>query len=120
MILLNYRSSQPIYLQIADGLRQQIQSGILVPGERLPSVRELAAELSINPNTIQRSYRELEMGGWTVSIPGKGNFVCQPPEGAGMEKQQLLEEFDRTVKKLLALGLKPGELQDRIGGEENA
>ena len=120
MILLNYRSSRPIYLQIADGLRQQIQSGILVAGDRLPSVRELAAELSINPNTIQRSYRELEMAGWTVSIPGKGNFVCQPPEGTEKEKQQLLEEFDRTVKKLLALGLNPRELLDRIGGEEHA
>ena len=120
MILLNYRSSRPIYLQIADGLRQQIRSGILQPGERLPSVRELAAELSINPYTIQRSYRELEMGGWTVSIPGKGNFVCQPPEGVGTEKQKLLEEFDRAARELLALGVSPRELKDRIGGEENA
>jgi len=120
MILLNYRSSRPIYLQIVDGLRQQIQTGILQPGDRLPSVRELAAELSINPNTIQRSYRELESSGWTVSIPGKGNFVCEPPEGTGKEKQKLLEEFDQAAKKLLSLGISVRELQARIGGGENA
>ena len=120
MILLNFRSSRPIYLQIADSLRQQISAGVLRPGERLPSVRELAAELSINPNTIQRSYRELEGAGWTVSIPGKGNFVCESPESAAGEKQALLDQFDDTVKKLLALGLSPVELMHRIGGGEHA
>ena len=120
MILLNSRSSRPIYLQIADSLRQQISAGVLGPGERLPSVRELAAELSINPNTIQRSYRELEVSGWTVSIPGKGNFVCESPDGHGAEREALLKTFDETAKKLLALGLRPEELMGRIGGGEYA
>lgn len=118
MISLNYRSGQPIYLQIADGLRQQIISGILQPGEKLPSVRELAAELSINPNTIQRSYRELELGGWTVSIPGKGIFVCQNHKEP--EQTKLLEEFEEITKKLLDLGISPEELRQRIGGMEDA
>ena len=63
LLHLDYRDSRPIYVQIMDALRQQIASGVLQPEERLPSVRELAASLSINPNTIQRSYRQLEKGG---------------------------------------------------------
>ena len=120
MISLNYRSSRPIYLQIADGLQRQIVTGVLEPGEKLPSVRELAAELSINPNTIQRSYRELELGGWTVSIPGKGNFVCRKNPGADPEREKMLEEFDRAAEKLLALGISPEELRQRIGGADHA
>jgi len=120
MIHLDFRDARPIYSQIFDNFRLQISAGVLQPGEKLPSVRELAAQLAINPNTIQRSYRELESSGWTVSIPGKGNFVCEPPEGTGKEKQKLLEEFDQAAKKLLSLGISVRELQARIGGGENA
>ena len=63
MVHLDYRDAKPIYTQIVENFRAQIASGILQPGEKLPSVRELAQKLSINPNTIQRAYRELEMGG---------------------------------------------------------
>ena len=86
MIHLNYRDGRPIYVQIVDGLRGQIQARILLPGEQLPSVRELAAELSINPNTIQRSYRQLEMEGWIATVPGKGCFVCAVPSGDPKEE----------------------------------
>ena len=67
LLHLDYRDSRPIYVQIMDALRQQIASGVLLPEEKLPSVRELAASLSINPNTIQRSYRQLEMEGWIAT-----------------------------------------------------
>ena len=63
MVHLDYRDARPIYTQIIDGFREQIAAGILQPGEKLPSVRELAATLAINPNTIQRSYRQLEADG---------------------------------------------------------
>ena len=62
MISLNYRDSRPIYEQIKDGLRKLIVTGALRPDEKLPSVRALAAQLAINPNTIQRAYNELEGG----------------------------------------------------------
>ena len=62
MIHLDHRDSRPIYLQIADAFRRQIEAGVLSPGDKLPSVRELSASLTINPNTIQRAYRELENG----------------------------------------------------------
>ena len=75
MISINYRDPRPIYEQVKDGFRQLILSGVLKPDEKLPSVRELAGELAINPNTIQRAYRELEQEGCVCSVPGKGSFV---------------------------------------------
>ena len=114
MILLNYRDARPIYAQITDGLRQQIRSGILQPGDKLPSVRDLAAQLSINPNTIQRSYRELESEGLTVSIPGKGSFVCESVKDPAEGSEALLEAFDETARKLIAMGIPTAELIARL------
>lgn len=114
MVHLDYRDARPIYAQIADGLREQILSGVLQSGDKLPSVRELATELTINPNTIQRSYRELEIQGWVASVPGKGCFVCGVPEGAFREQQALLETFDKTAAALLALGVSRQQLRERL------
>ena len=103
MVHLDYRDARPIYTQICDGFREQIATGVLQPGEKLPSVRELAGELAINPNTIQRSYRQLEMEGWIVTVPGKGCFVCSKPEQPDMaDRQDLLNEFDRITAALIA------------------
>ena len=116
MVQLDFRDARPIYTQIVEGFRSQIASGILCNGEKLPSVRELASQLTINPNTIQRAYRELEAGGWIATVPGKGCFVCGMPEDAMPQKQQLLERFDDTVAALLALGMSRSQLADRIQG----
>lgn len=119
MIHLDHRDRRPIYEQILEGLCQQIRAGVLLPGEQLPSVRELSAMLSINPNTIQRSYRELERTGWTVSQPGKGSFVApSPPSGAPD-----WAEFDGIVRAMLDRGVTLAELRvrlDTIGGEDHA
>lgn len=80
MIRLNYRDSRPIYEQIVDGIRRLLVSNILKPGDKLPTVRGLASELAINPNTIQRAYRELEAEGYIYSIPGKGSFAAERSE----------------------------------------
>ena len=82
MIHLNYRDTRPIYEQIVDSVCTQIAACILQPGDKLPSVRELASQLSINPNTIQRAYRELEANGGIQTVPGKGCFVCCGGKGA--------------------------------------
>ena len=119
MVHLDYRDARPIYLQIMDGLRQQISSGVLRQGEKLPSVRELAAELSINPNTIQRSYRQLEMEGWIATVPGKGCFVCAIPTEDPKQELRLLRQFDEAAMKLLSLGYTQQELQNRLEQEEN-
>ena len=122
MIHLDYRDARPIYTQIADGFREQILSGVLLPEERLPSVRELAAQLAINPNTIQRSYRQLEMEGWIATVPGKGCFVCHTPSHAWKEQEMLLAEFDKTAASLLSLGISREELIARLeqGGKNHA
>ena len=122
MIHLDYRDARAIYSQIIEAFREQIIAGVLQQGDKMPSVRELAAELTINPNTIQRAYRELEMQGWITSIPGKGSFVCGIPSGPGQEALTLLERFDDVTSALLKLGTSRQELIDRIlkGGNENA
>ena len=95
--------------------------GLMESCDKLPSVRDLAQQLSINPNTIQRAYRELEMQGWIATVPGKGCFVCGVPRMTPKEQQPLLDTFDKTAAALLALGLTPEELIARIeGGKENA
>jgi GntR family transcriptional regulator len=122
MVQLDYRDARPIYTQIVEGFRQQITAGILQQGEKLPSVRELAAELTINPNTIQRAYRELEMGGWIASVAGKGSFVCGVPEEEAQRQHQLLQELDRLTAQLVELGFSREELGERVkqGGKQHA
>lgn len=120
MIQLNYRDARPIYSQITDGVREQILAGVLQSGDRLPSVRELASQLAINPNTIQRAYRELEMQGWIASIPGKGCFVCGTPREFARDRQSLLADFDKAVAALRSSGMTTEELIGRLGGNTDA
>ncbi len=118
MVHLDYRDARPIYAQIIDGYREQIASGILQPGDRLPSVRDLAAALAINPNTIQRAYRQLEMEGWIVTMQGKGCFVCSVPSVSQRETERLLAIFDSTAAALMGLGMERETLIDRLKKED--
>ena len=122
MVHLDYRDMRPIYSQIVDGFREQITGGVLRPGEKLPSVRDLAAQLAINPNTIQRAYRRLEAEGWIATVPGKGCFVCGDGEVREREKKRLLLSFDETTAALMTLGASRSELVARIrkGEQGNA
>ena len=116
MIHLDHRDSRPIYEQIADALRRQIDAGILQPGEKLPSVRELSGQLTINPNTIQRAYRELEADGRIESFAGKGSFVRSSCAGGNIWKN-----LDDAVQDLRARGVTTEQLLAHItGGAENA
>ena len=118
MVHLDYRDARPIYSQIIDGFREQIAAGVLKPGEKLPSVRELASDLAINPNTIQRSYRQLEMDGWIVSIQGKGCFVSGEMSIRLRESERLLGEFDKLVLQLIRCGIDRQELMKRLSEED--
>jgi len=122
MVQLDYRDARPIYTQVVDNFCHQIRAGILENGDKLPSVRELASQLAINPNTIARAYRELEMAGWIATVPGKGCFVCGMPGEAKQEQETLLEEFDRVTAALLAAGVTVQALETRLrqGGNRNA
>lgn len=114
MVNLDYRDSSPIYAQIFEGYRDQIMTGVLQPGEKLPSVRELAAELTINPNTIQRAYRQLEAEGWILTVPGKGCFVCGDAAPRDRERGRWFASFDEATGALVGLGVSRTELVERI------
>lgn len=116
MININFRDSRPIYEQVRDGFRQHILLGILPAGYKMPSVRELAASLAINPNTIQRAYRELEQEGCICSVPGKGSFVCDMDQAIIARRQELKADFVRLVQELKALGLEEEELISMLRG----
>ena len=114
MISLNYRDARPIYEQVCDGLRRLIVSGVIADGDKLPSVRALATQLAINPNTIQRAYNELETSGYCCSVPGKGCFVCGCPAEDPQEELKCLNTLEETVQKLLAMGYTRQELIQKI------
>ena len=118
MISINFRDARPIYEQVRDGFRQLILSGVLTADSRLPSVRELSAELAINPNTIQRAYRELEQEGYIVSVPGKGSFVRRDDAAARARRQELLERWDQLTEELRVLGVTDEELRERLKGDK--
>lgn len=80
-ITVDTRNRKPIYEQLVDNIRQNVLCGALPPGEQLPSVRSLAVELAINPNTIQKAYAELERQGIICSLPGRGSFISDDIDG---------------------------------------
>ncbi len=114
MIQLNYRDSKPIYEQIKEGLRRLVVTKALSAGEKLPSVRELASQLAINPNTIQRAYRELENEGYIYTLVGKGTFVAECGNMDNTREKELLQEFDELVTELFYLKVSKNTLKERI------
>ena len=120
MIQLNYRDPRPIYEQIKAELQRLILTQALSPGSKLPSVRELASQLAINPNTIQRAYRELDAEGYTVSIAGKGSFVAEIAVIRRQQRQQEVEHFLQAANRLRALGFTTQELTAFLEQKEEA
>ena len=120
MISINYRDPRPIYEQIQSELRRLMLTGALPPGSRLPSVRELAGQLAINPNTIQRAYRELEADGYILSVAGQGSFVAQVDRIAEQQKKQAVGAFLAAAQRLRALGLTQAQLTQLLTQEDTA
>ena len=120
MISINYRDPRPIYEQIQSELRRLMLTSALPPGSRLPSVRELAGKLAINPNTIQRAYRELEADGYILSVAGKGSFVAQVDQIAEQQKKQAVGAFLAAAQRLRALGLTQAQLTQLLTQEDAA
>ena len=113
MLTLNYRDSRPIYGQIKDGLRRLIVTGALEPDEKLPSVRSMAMELAINPNTIQRAYAELEAEGFIYSVPGKGSFAARRLGADGAHEARraaLMERLRELSAELRYLNVTDSEI----------
>ena len=119
MITLNYRDARPIYEQVKDGLRKLIVSGAIADGEKLPSVRQLASTLAINPNTIQRAYNELEAEGYAVSVQGQGSFAVRGARTADdARRRELSEQLRETAAELRAMGVSQAELEALCKKEE--
>lgn len=114
MITLNYRDSRPIYEQIQEGLKRLIVTGAMASGERLPSVRTFATQLSINPNTIQRAYNELEREGYCYSVPGKGSFVTDNADTGEKRRKELRDRLCGLVAELKFLGASEAELVELV------
>lgn len=121
MIVLDYRDKRPIYEQVVDKLERLIASGALETDSKMPSVRSLAMELSVNPNTIQRAYALLEQSGYLYTISGRGNFVAPESEWRGEKERELLQEFGQMVTKMKEAGINFRELDvllRKVYGEE--
>ncbi len=106
MILIDNNSSKALYEQIYDELTRLILSKVLKPEEKLPSVRELAAMIKINPNTIQRAYKTLEENNYIYTVKGVGNFVKDSIELRGIHIKNMEEKLEDAIKSLKELGLK--------------
>jgi GntR family transcriptional regulator len=119
MISLNYHDSRPIYEQIRDELRRLVVTGALTADDKLPSVRALASQLAINPNTIQRAYNELESEGYIYSIPGKGSFASADAGKDETRRAELLEKVRELLRELRYLGVSRGELEALLGEKED-
>lgn len=115
MFTLDTRSRIPIYEQLIDQLKKLMMRDVMQADEQLPSVRSLAQELTINPNTIQKAYRELEREGFIYSIPGKGSFVAPFQIDANKERLEMLKaDLEKIVSEILFLGGSKDELIEII------
>lgn len=114
MILIDYKDRRPIYEQIVEKFQQMIICGVIEPDSPMPSVRSLAMELSINPNTIQRAYQELEREGYIYTMKGKGSFVSESSETADSKREEIKRELGECVDKALAIGIRPQQLETML------
>ncbi|MBR3605958.1 MAG: GntR family transcriptional regulator [Lachnospiraceae bacterium] len=116
MIVLDLKDARPLYEQIVERFQHLILCGALAEDEKLPSVRNLAMELSINPNTIQKAYGELERQGFIYSVKGRGNFVGSSKVLLEHKKRELKQQMINLVKEAESIGLKKEEIIEFLKG----
>ncbi|ATH94831.1 transcriptional regulator [Bacillus glycinifermentans] len=111
----NFSSSKPIYRQIAEQLLKRMIRNEIGPGDKLPSVRELAVETQVNPNTIQRTYNEMERMGIVETRRGQGTFVVEKPEVIDRFKREMRAEVtEQFVRGMEELGLSKQEIRSEL------
>ena len=125
MMILDYNDKRPIYEQIVDRFISLILKGVYEADAKLPSVRSLAIDLSINPNTIQRAYGELERLGYIYSVKGRGNFVRNTHDLAQREKEKLMDELAGQLRRCREIGIPASRVREAMGeiyreGEDKA
>jgi GntR family transcriptional regulator len=119
-IQLDFRSRQPIYIQIVEQIRQQVARGELKPGDQLPTVRQLAADLRVNFNTVARAYRLLDEAGLISTQHGRGTYVWETPSPEvtrQLRSQGLREMSEQFVREALGLGYTSDEIAKEIEQE---
>lgn len=114
MIILDYKDRRPLYEQIVDKFSDMILKGVLKPDEKMPSVRNLAMELSINPNTIQRAYTELEHRGFLYSVKGRGNFVSDSGHLKEERKREIEDQLKAQLKEAFIHGIGKQQIKEWI------
>ena len=117
MIKLDYRSRTPFYRQLEDSIIEMIMLGVYQKGTQLPSVRSLAVELGINPNTIQKAYQELESQGIICSVTGKGSFVQGLDEAQLQLRRKALEALTAAVRDARLAGVPREEIEHLVEQE---
>lgn len=114
MIVIDYHDKRPIYEQIIDRFQLLILNGALEPDTQLPSVRSLAVELSINANTIQRAYSELERKGLIYSVKGRGNFVSAQRDVVVEQQEKILEDLREQLQVCKESGIELIKVLDSV------
>lgn len=111
---LRFDPERPIYQQIIDEFKRAVARGDLKPGDRIPSQRELATQARVNPNTVQRAYREMEWMGLVETLRGQGTFIANEPALLASIKAEMADEaVQRFVSEMRALGFSPREILER-------
>lgn len=115
MLTLDYKDNRSIHEQIEDGIKNLIERNILRENEQLPSVRELSVSLTVNPNTVQKAYRNLEAEGYIYSVKGKGNFIASPRAAKDPKKvEALYKTLLEAAQSLLYLGESPENIEKAL------
>ena len=116
VITIDYADRRPIYEQVVEKMKELILLGILETDSQLPSVRELAMELSINPNTVQRAYAELERQGVIYCVKGRGNFVAGVTNLRKQHKEELIKQLSELIQEAKKAEISENEFTDLVKG----
>ncbi len=114
MFTLDYKSRLPIYEQLYQSITRMAALGAIDPGEALPSVRALAQELGVNPNTVQKTYQMLERDGIICSVPGKGSFISGSSSAISQQREIAWEKLSKALEAAVDCGIQKGEIIERI------
>ena len=115
MIILDYKDARPIYEQVVEKFKLLILKGVLTRDEQMPSVRSLAMELSINPNTIQKAYAELERQGYIYAVKGRGNFISDSVNLLQEKKEELKGRLKELYREGMELGMTKTDFMECLG-----
>ena len=115
MFVVDVMSRVPVYEQIIKQVEEQVLTGILKEGDKLPSVRSLSVKLSINPNTIQKAYTELDIRQLIITVPGKGSFISEKAiEVVGANSREKMTELNKIIRELALAGVTKEEIINNI------